>query len=119
MMRLRVIFLAMWALVIWTSGPCGAQVTEQQLREANTAGWFHYNGSYDSRRHSALNQVNATTIDALVPKWVFHVPGATHLETVPIVADGVMYVTQPNEVYALDAHSGRQIWEYHRVPARQ
>ena len=30
-----------------------------------------------------------------------------------------MYVTQPNEVYAIDARSGRQIWEYHRVPARQ
>ena len=60
-----------------------------------------------------------TTIDSLVPKWVFHVPGATHLETVPIVVDGVMYVTQPNEVYAIDARSGRQIWEYHRVPARQ
>ena len=46
-------------------------------------------------------------------------PNATHLETVPIVVDGVMYVTQPNEVYAIDARSGRQIWEYHRVPARQ
>ena len=30
-----------------------------------------------------------------------------------------MYVTQPNEVYAIDARSGRQIWEYRRVPARQ
>jgi Glucose dehydrogenase len=97
----------------------GAQVTDRQLREANAANWLHYNGSYDSRRHSPLNQINVSTVDALVPKWVFHVPGATHLETVPIVVDGVMYVTQPNEVYALDARSGRQIWEYHRIPARQ
>jgi len=96
-----------------------AQVSDMQLREANSANWLHYNGSYDSRRHSALNQVNTTTVDALVPKWVFHVPGATHLETVPIVVDGVMYVTQPNEVYALDARSGRQIWDYRRIPARQ
>lgn len=99
--------------------PLTAQVTDQQLREANSANWLHYNGSYDGRRHSTLDQVSTTTIDALVPKWVYHVPGATHLETVPIVVDGVMYVTQPNEVYAIDARTGRQIWDYHRVPARQ
>ena len=96
-----------------------AQVTDKKLLEANAANWLHYNGSYDSRRHSPLKQVNVTNVDGLVPKWIFHVPGARNLQTVPIVVDGVMYVTQPNEVYALDASTGRQIWEYHRVPARQ
>src|ERR1051325_9596820 len=78
-----------------------AQVSDRQLLEAQPGNWLHYNGSYDSRRHSALRQINAQTIDSLVPKWIYHVPGATHLETVPIVVDGVMYVTQPNEVYAI------------------
>jgi len=103
---------------LWAAG-LEAQVSDAQLREANSANWLQYNGSYDSRRHSVLSEVNTSTIGALVPKWVFHVPGASHLQTVPIVADGVMYVTQPNEVYAVDARSGRQIWEYHRVPALQ
>ena len=106
-------------ILAYSAAILGAQVTDQQLHEAQTGNWLHYNGSYDSRRHSSLKQINSGTIDSLVPKWVFHVPGATHLETVPIVVDGVMYVTQPNEVYAIDARSGRQIWEYHRVPARQ
>ena len=96
-----------------------AQVTDRQLHEANSANWLTYNGSYDSRRHSALNQVSVSTVDTLVAKWVFHVPNATALQTVPIVLDGVMYVTQPNEIYAIDARTGRQIWDYHRVPARQ
>ena len=95
-----------------------AQVTDRDLREPNPANWLHYNGSYDGRRHSALNQINTSNVDVLVTKWIFHVPGASHLESVPIVVDGVMYVTQPNEVYALDAASGREIWEYHRVPPR-
>ncbi len=107
------------AIVTYGALALCAQVSDVQLREANSANWLHYNGSYDSRRHSALNQINTATVDGLVPKWVFHVPGATHLETVPIVVDGVMYVTQPNEVYALDARSGRQIWDYRRIPARQ
>ncbi len=108
--------------LLWMLVPASfltAQVTDVQLREAISANWFHYNGSYDSRRHSSLNQVNAGNVDSLTAKWIFHVPGATHLESVPIVVDGVMYVTQPNEVYALDGRTGRLIWDYHRVPARQ
>ena len=48
---------------------------------------------------------------------MFHVDSARRLETVPIVVDGVMYVSQPNEVYALDGRSGRLIWEYDHQPA--
>jgi alcohol dehydrogenase (cytochrome c) len=87
-----------------------AQVTDKQLLEAPGANWLHYNGSYDSRRFSTLAQINTRNVNELAAKWVFHVPGAGGLETVPIVVDGVMYVTQPNEVYALDARSGRKIW---------
>jgi PQQ-dependent dehydrogenase (methanol/ethanol family) len=36
------------------------------------------------------------------------------LETTPLVADGIMYITAPLRVYALDALSGRQIWEFVR-----
>ena len=36
------------------------------------------------------------------------------LETVPIVVDGVMYVTGPNQVFALDPRTGHQIWHYSR-----
>ena len=36
------------------------------------------------------------------------------LETVPLVADGIMYVTGPNQVFALDARTGMQIWQYSR-----
>ena len=52
----------------------------------------------------------------LVPKWIYHVPRADHLESVPIVVDGVMYFTQPNEVYALDGRTGRLIWKYRHQP---
>ena len=31
-----------------------------------------------------------------------------------MVSDGMMYVTGPNQVYALDARSGREIWRYTR-----
>src|SRR2546430_11953694 len=32
----------------------------------------------------------------------------------PVVVGGMMYVTGPNECFALDAGSGREIWHYKR-----
>ncbi len=92
-----------------------AQVTDKQLLEAPGANWLHYNGSYDSRRFSSMAEVNTGNAGRLTAKWVFHMPGAGHLESVPIVVDGVMYVTQLNEAYAMDARSGRKIRDYHHV----
>jgi hypothetical protein len=44
-------------------------------------------------------------------------PGGGALQCVPIVADGVMYVTQSNEIFALDSRSGLLIRHYqHTLP---
>jgi alcohol dehydrogenase (cytochrome c) len=41
-------------------------------------------------------------------------PGESVLEATPLVVDGVMYMTQPGAVVALDARTGRQIWRSNR-----
>jgi len=97
--------------------PAAAQVSYQDLVKADPANWLSYSGSYDGRRHSLLKQVNTANVHSLVPKWIFHVPGSGRLESVPVVVDGVMYLSQPNEVYALDARTGRVIWQHRREPA--
>ena len=38
------------------------------------------------------------------------------LEVTPLAADGVLYVTGPNQVVALDAETGRALWTYSRPP---
>ena len=80
-----------------------AQVTYQDLLKPNPANWLHYNGQYHSQRHSPLQQVTNANVKNLVPQWMFHVDSARRLETVPLVVDGVMYFTQPNEVRVLPA----------------
>src|SRR5689334_19945037 len=89
----------------------GAQIGEKELRQPLSDNWYEYNGTYDSRRHSELKQVNVASVRSLVPSWMFHVPNASRLQSVPVVANGIMYVTQENEVYALDARTGRQVWD--------
>ena len=90
------------------------QVTYQDLKTAEPANWLSYSGSYNSQRYSRLKQIHAGNVQALAPAWIFHVPNEERLECVPVVVDGVMYVTQAiGVVYALDAQSGRVIWSYH------
>ena len=78
-------------------------------------GWPTYNGNVSGNRFSPLDQINATTIHALAPKWIFTIHTAPRpLQMTPIVVDGVMYVTSVNEAYALDARTGRAMWHYSR-----
>ena len=38
------------------------------------------------------------------------------MQVTPVVVGGIMYVSDANECYALDAGTGRQIWHYRRPP---
>ena len=77
-------------------------------------GWPTYNGETGGNRYTTLTQINKNTIARLAPKWIFPVPDGGQLQVTPVVVGGIMYVTAVNEVFALDAGSGRQIWHYKR-----
>jgi alcohol dehydrogenase (cytochrome c) len=94
-----------------------AQVSYDDLRKADPRNWLSYSGSYSAQRHSLLHQIHTGNVGRLAASWVFQIPGASRLESVPVVVDGVMYVSQPNEVYALDGSTGRLIWDYRYQPA--
>ena len=74
--------------------------------------WTSYNGSDTSNRHSRLDQIDRDNVASLTTRWFFPMPGLPMIEGTPVVMAGVMYVTGPNQVYALDAATGREIWRY-------
>ncbi len=76
--------------------------------------WPTYNGDPGGNRYTTLSEINKETISRLAPRWMFSIPDAGLLQVTPIVVDGIMYVTAVNEVFALDAGSGRQIWHFKR-----
>ncbi|MCU1329583.1 MAG: Pyrrolo-quinoline quinone [Bryobacterales bacterium] len=80
--------------------------------------WPFYNGGLSGNRYTTLSQVTKLNVKKLAPKWVFTMPGAFGLQGTPVVVDGVMYVTNANECYALDAGSGRVIWHFKRARTR-
>ena len=81
-------------------------------RTSPSANWPTYHGSWSGNRHSSLDQIRRENIHRLAPRWFFPVPGQRMIEGTPIVVDGIMYVTAVNQVFALDAATGREIWEF-------
>jgi PQQ-dependent dehydrogenase (methanol/ethanol family) len=76
--------------------------------------WPTYDGVPGGNRHSALSGINTQNVKDLQLQWVYSLRG-TGLQTTPIVSDGVMYVTAPGQVCALDTRTGREIWCYARA----
>jgi alcohol dehydrogenase (cytochrome c) len=91
----------------------GDQYSERSIQPKRD--WPTYDGSYNGNRFSPLAQINTANVKHLAPAWIFPVPDAPRLEVTPVVVDGVMYITGPNQAFALDAASGRQIWAF-RTP---
>jgi PQQ-dependent dehydrogenase (methanol/ethanol family) len=75
--------------------------------------WPTYHGNLNGNRYSPLDQINRDNVRALQLQWIYPLPYQP-LETTPLVVDGVMYVTGPNLICALDGRSGREIWKYSR-----
>ncbi len=78
------------------------------------ANWTSYNGDYTGRRYSSLKEIDISNVQQLHAAWVFHPGNSQNLEVTPLVVRGVMFATAANDVYALDARTGRQLWRYSR-----
>jgi PQQ-dependent dehydrogenase (methanol/ethanol family) len=94
--------------------PMGAGVLFADIAKPKPGEWPSYHGTLNGNRHSVLTQINAANVAQLAPKWIFPMPGQRPLQVTPVVADGIMYVTAVNTAIALDARTGRQIWQYSR-----
>lgn len=72
------------------------------------------------QRFSPLTKLNVDNVQDLRPVWAFSFGGEKQRgqESQPIVVDGVMYVSASySRVFAIDARTGDEIWEYNaRLP---
>jgi len=89
---------------------------ERILRSGNEPGnWLTYSGNYAGHRHTALAQITPANVANLKPLWVYQQTDTSKWEVTPIVVNGVIYISErPNIVTALDARTGRPLWNYKR-----
>ena len=105
-------------LLLFALGPHAPPIAAQELDQAAMVKpamdtWPTYNGDYSGKRFSPLDQINSSNVGSLTLAWVFH-PHASTIKSTPLEVNGILYFTVPDNVWAVDARFGREIWHYHR-----
>ncbi|MFN8008906.1 MAG: PQQ-dependent dehydrogenase, methanol/ethanol family [Terriglobia bacterium] len=101
------------------AAPLGKGLTFERLVHSarEPQNWMTYWGDYQGRHYSPLARINTRNVSTLRAVWAYQFPGNGVLEATPLVVDGVLYATgNSGHAFALDAASGRVIWQYqHQV----
>jgi PQQ-dependent dehydrogenase (methanol/ethanol family) len=80
---------------------------------ADGSSWPSYGRDYSNQRYSPLSQITPVNIKDLKPAWHYATGIRQPFEASPVVVNDIMYVSTPlNHVIALDAKSGRKLWEH-------
>ena len=86
------------------------------LLEPPADSWPQYHGTYDGQRHSKLEQITPQNVGNLALAWAFQTKQGADIKSTPLMVDGVLYFTVPDKVWAVDALSGQQLWQYTYPP---
>lgn len=85
---------------------------DRETPGARAADWPAYGGNAAGDRFSELDQIDASNVAQLEQVWRFDT-GEGGLQTSPLMIDGVLYAVTPQQkTIALDAATGRLLWEY-------
>jgi acido-empty-quinoprotein group A len=101
--------------------------------------WPTYNGDYSGRRFSPLKQINQANVKALTLAWILHPAagqnppgtivgglgpdtppvagresgfGGLTIKATPLMLNGVLYFATPDNAWAVDARTGKELWHY-------
>ena len=74
--------------------------------------WPTYHGDYSGQHHSRLTQITPANVHQLTLAWAFQTGQTQQIKATPILVNGVIYLTTPDNLWAIDARSARQIWRY-------
>ncbi len=77
--------------------------------------WPTYGNDPGAMRYSSLRQIDTSNVERLKLAWTFRT-GKPGSEAVPVVVNGVMYVTAPDGVYGLVPETGELLWKHDAAP---
>ncbi len=113
---------AIMAAVLSIAAHAGPTVSldSKLLGQPPVTSWPTFNGDYSGQRYSTLNQITAANVNQITERWVYKITsvgaqrGAAEpvIKCTPLLVNDVLYITIPDHVWALDAHTGKEIWHY-------
>jgi len=90
-------------------------VSDARLEHPDDGDWLMYRRTYDGAGFSPLKEVTPSNIHRLTLAWSVSTDLLGAHETTSIVNRGRMFITTPqNNIIALDAKTGNQLWRYRR-----
>lgn len=92
----------------------------KEIGKAPVSSWTTFNGDYSGERYSTLTQIRPDNVEQLTEQWVYRITGvgaqrgapAPVIKCTPLLVEGVLYITIPDHVWALDARTGMELWHY-------
>ena len=89
-----------------------APVTDAMLTNPPDGDWLMARRNYQGWSYSPLNGINATNVKGLQLKWAWAMNEGGASEITPTVHDGMIFLSNTDNIMqALDAKSGKLIWE--------
>jgi quinohemoprotein ethanol dehydrogenase len=113
--------IALFAVLAVSVGVLAQQaarrIDDNALQNAaqNKEEWISYNRDWSETRYSPLDQINAANVSKLGLAWSVDIPNVgqgTRQESTNLVSNGILYSITPfSLVYALDARTGKELWQ--------
>ena len=111
------------------------------LMKPTVDAWPTYHGDYSGRHYSTLQQITTENAHSLSLAWIFHTTNSTDgailggdaaavaapgrggaaanaargatIKAIPLMVNGIIYVSTPGHAYAVDARTGQSLWHYY------
>jgi alcohol dehydrogenase (cytochrome c) len=84
--------------IFWVcAAALSAQVPYERILQsaAEPGSWLTYSGDYSGHRYSPLKQIDRSNVSRLKLAWMYQTNDLNQFEATPLVADGVMYISEP------------------------
>ncbi len=107
---MKSVFYAALLIAACPIAALGQTADEIKNAEKTPQNVLTYGMSYSQQRFSPLSQINRDTVKRLVPAWSYGMNNNTGEEAQPLIYNGVIYVTSQNKTLAVDALTGKEIW---------
>jgi alcohol dehydrogenase (cytochrome c) len=133
---MKILFALLIPVALTAQVPENPILDPAKLLKPATDAWPTYNGDYSGRRYSTLRQINQLNVKSMTLAWIFRaaagvsgpdtvvgglgtgaVPMASQtngvqIKATPLMLNGVLYFASPDNAWAVDAQSGRELWHY-------
>ncbi|HEX4321310.1 MAG TPA: PQQ-binding-like beta-propeller repeat protein, partial [Acidobacteriaceae bacterium] len=115
-----VMMAALLCLAVHAETGPPVSLDSKTIGQTPISNWTTFNGDYTGQRYSTLNEITADNVSKITQQWVYKITsvgaqrGAAEpvMKCTPLLVDGVLYITIPDHVWAIDAHNGKEIWHY-------